>query len=140
VKPQARKATRTSGARTSGARAERVPEALKPRVEGLLRQARRAGRIVIGIALTKQCVRDGNAKAIWIADDLAERREESLLGRWGAAGVRIYSGWTKDELGDLAGKPAVAVLSVTDLNIAAGVSQILAAAVSNGEERGGERG
>lgn len=85
-------------------------------------------------------MRDGNAKAIWIADDLAERREESLLGRWGAAGVRIYSGWTKDELGDLAGKPAVAVLSVTDLNIAAGISQILAAAVSNGEERGGERG
>ena len=85
-------------------------------------------------------MREGRAKAIWIADDISEHREESLLDRWGAAGVRIYSGWTKDELGDLAGKPAVAVLSVTDLNIAAGVSQILAAAVSNEERRGGERG
>ncbi|HJR52501.1 MAG TPA: ribosomal L7Ae/L30e/S12e/Gadd45 family protein [Gemmatimonadota bacterium] len=124
---------------TSRARAERVPEALKPRVAGLLRQARRAGRIIVGIALTKQCVRDGRARAIWIADDLSDRREASLLDRWGSAGIRIYSGWTKEELGDLAGKPAVAVLSVTDLNIAAGISQILAAAVSN-EERGGERG
>jgi ribosomal protein L30E len=95
---------------------------------------------VVGIALTKQCVRDGRARAIWIADDLSERRGESLLDRWGAAGVRIYSGWTKDELGDLAGKPAVAVLAVTDLNIAAGISQILAAAVANAGERGGERG
>lgn len=125
----------------SEAGAERVPEALKPRVAGLLRQARRAGRIVVGIALTKQCVRDGRAKAIWIADDLSGRREESLLERWRAAGVSIYSGWTKDELGDLAGKPAVAVLSVTDPNIAAGISQILAAAMSNEEERrGGEQG
>lgn len=95
---------------------------------------------MVGIALTKRCVRDGHARAIWMADDLSGRREESLLDRWGAAGVRVYSGWTKDELGDLAGKPAVAVLSVTDLNIAAGVSQILAAAVSNEEEPGGERG
>ena len=95
---------------------------------------------MVGIALTKRCVRDGHARAIWMADDLSGRREESLLDRWGAAGVRVYSGWTKDELGDLAGKPAVAVLSVTDLNIAAGVSQILAAAVSNEAEPGGERG
>jgi ribosomal protein L30E len=94
----------------------------------------------VGIALTKQSARDGRARAIWIADDLAERRRESLLERWGAAGVGVYSGWTKDELGDLAGKPAVAVLSVTDSNIAAGVSQILAGAVSNEGERGGERG
>lgn len=94
---------------------------------------------MVGIALTKQCVRDGRARAIWIADDLSERREESLLDRWGVTGVRIYSGWTKDELGDLAGKPAVAVLAVTDLNIAAGISQILTAAANEGE-RGGERG
>ncbi len=95
---------------------------------------------MVGIALTKQSVREGRAKAIWIADDLSARREESLLARWAAAGVGIYAGWTKDELGDLAGKPAVAVLSVTDPNIAAGISQILASAVSNEERQGGERG
>ena len=126
---------------TSGPRAERVADPLKPRVTGLLRLARKAGSIVVGIALTREAVRSGRARAIWIADDLAERRDVSLVARWRAANVVIYRGWTKDELGDLAGKPAVAVLSVTDPNIAAGVSRIVAtAAVSIEKERqGGEQ-
>lgn len=103
---------------------------------GLIRLARKAGRVVIGIELTRQSVRAGQARAIWIADDLSDRRGEVLMNRWRASGVPIYGGWTKDELGDLAGKPAVAVLSVTDRNIAAGVSQILAAAMSSETERG----
>ncbi|MGH7567008.1 MAG: L7Ae/L30e/S12e/Gadd45 family ribosomal protein [Gemmatimonadota bacterium] len=107
----------------------------------MLRLARKAGRIVIGIALTRECVREGRARAVWIADDLSDRRGEALLNRWRASGVAIYGGWTKDELGDLAGKPAVAVLSVTDPNIAAGVSQIVKAGMtSDKERRGGEQG
>lgn len=107
---------------------------------GLLRLARKAGRIVIGIALTREAMRDGRARAVWIADDLAERRSRALHDRWRSSGVAIYRGWTKDELGDLAGKPAVAVLSVTDPNIAAGVSQIVATATEIERERqGGEQ-
>ena len=113
---------------------------MKPRVSGLLRLARKAGRIVVGIALTRQAVRDGRARAVWIADDLAERRGRSLRERWRSTGVVLYGGWTKDELGDLAGKPAVAVLSVTDPNIAAGVSQVMeAAAAIEAERQGGEQ-
>lgn len=107
---------------------------------GLLRLARKAGRVVIGIALTRQAVRDGRARAVWIADDLAERRSRALLDRWRSSGVVVYRGWTKDELGDLAGKAAVAVLSVTDPHIAAGVSQIVANPAEIEEERqGGEQ-
>ena len=54
-----------------------------------------------------------------------------------SAGVTIYRGWSKDELGELAGKPAVAVLSVTDPNIVAGVAQILADAEPVEKERQG---
>jgi ribosomal protein L7Ae-like RNA K-turn-binding protein len=108
-------------------------------VAGLIRLARKAGRVVVGIALTRQSVREGRVRAVWIADDVSDRRSEALLDRWRSAGVEIYRGWTKDELGDLAGKAAVAVLSVTDPNIAAGVSSILAGAVSSEKERqGGE--
>ncbi|CAN5807719.1 hypothetical protein BH20GEM1_BH20GEM1_16650 [soil metagenome] len=92
--------------------------------------------MVIGIELTRQAVRAGRARAIWVADDLSDRRATVLLTRWRSSGVVIYGGWTKDELGDLAGKPAVAVLSVTDRNIADGVSQILTAAMSGETERG----
>ena len=86
-------------------------------------------------------MREGRARAGWIADDLSDRRSEALINRWRASGIVIYGGWTKDELGDLAGKPAVAVLSVTDPNIAAGVSQIVTAGMSSDKERrGGEQG
>lgn len=102
----------------------------------MIRLARRAGRVIVGIELTRQSVRARRAQAIWVADDLSDRRSEVLLIRWRSSGVPIYGGWTKDELGDLAGKPAVAVLSVTDRNIVAGISQILAAAMSSETERG----
>jgi ribosomal protein L7Ae-like RNA K-turn-binding protein len=109
-------------------------------VEGLLRLARKAGTIVVGVALTKDNVRAGRVRAVWIADDLLAKRSQSLIDGWRANGIAIYRGWTKDELGDLAGKAAVAVLSVTDPNIAAGISQIVAAAESDERERqGGEQ-
>lgn len=105
-----------------------------------MRLARKAGRIVVGVALTKDSVRAGQVRAVWIADDLLARRGQALIDAWRATGIAIYRGWTKDELGDLAGKAAVAVLSVTDPNIAAGISQIVAAVESDEEERqGGEQ-
>jgi ribosomal protein L7Ae-like RNA K-turn-binding protein len=74
-----------------------------------------------------------------MADDLSNRRSEALLDRWRSTGVAIYRGWTKEELGDLVGKSAVAVLAVTDPNIAAGVSQIVANdGPSEQERQGGE--
>jgi len=76
-----------------------------------VRLARKAGTIVVGVALTKDSVRAGRVRAVWIADDLLAKRSQSLIDGWRATGVAIYRGWTKDELGDLAGKAAVAVLS-----------------------------
>lgn len=109
-------------------------------MEGLVRLARKAGTIVVGVALTKDSVRAGRVRAVWIADDLLAKRSQSLIDGWRATGVAIYRGWTKDELGDLAGKAAVAVLSVTDPHIAAGISQIVAAAEAGEKERqGGEQ-
>lgn len=106
----------------------------------MLRLARKAGRLIVGVALTRAAVRDGRVHAAWMADDLSQRRAEALLDRWRAAGIRIYRGWSKDELGDLAGKAAVAVLSVTDPNITAGVSRVVAQTeVSEEERQGGEQ-
>ena len=99
-----------------------------------MRLARKAGRIVVGVALTRDSVRAGRARAVWIADDLLERRSRSLIERWGASGVAIYRGWTKEELGELAGKPAVAVLSVTDPNIVTGIERILSSTKSSERE------
>ncbi|CAN5182282.1 MAG: ribosomal L7Ae/L30e/S12e/Gadd45 family protein [Gemmatimonadetes bacterium] len=96
-------------------------ERLKPRAAGLVRQARRAGRIVVGVALTRSAVRSGVVAAVLIAEDLKAERRDALIEQWKGVGITVFRGWSKDELGELAGKPAVAVLAITDRNIAAGL-------------------
>ena len=105
---------------------DRVGPTLKPRVDGLVRQARRAGRIVIGVQQTRAAARAGRAAATLLADDLSPRRRETLVDRLNEAGVAMYDGWNKDELGEIAGRAAVAALTITDRHIANGLSGIVA--------------
>jgi len=105
---------------------DRVGPKLKPRANGLVRQARRAGRIVIGVQQTRAAARAGRAVATLVADDLGSRRREILLDGLNQAGVTVYDGWNKDELGEIAGRVAVAALTITDRNIANGLSGIVA--------------
>lgn len=80
------------------------------------------------MALTRDAVRGGRAAAVLVADDLSSNRRDRLLAQWREAGVPISRGWTKDELGELAGRPAVAVLTLTDRHMAAGIVAIETAA------------
>ncbi len=105
---------------------DRVGPTLKPRANGLVRQARRAGRIVIGVQQTRAAARAGRAAATLVADDLGSRRREILLDGLNQAGVAVYDGWNKDELGEIAGRAAVAALTITDRHIANGLSGIIA--------------
>ena len=113
---------------------ERPAASAKPRAAGLVHQARRAGRVVVGVKLSRDTVRRGKAAAILIAEDLSPNRAEGLVERWSRSGVPLYGGWTKDELGELAGKPAVAVLTITDRNIAAGLRNMINAPPTEREE------
>lgn len=111
----------------------------KSRVSALVRQARRAGRLVVGVALTRETVRRGRAAVVLVAEDLSSHRRDRLLDRWRDAGVPVSRGWSKDELGELAGKTAVAVLAVTDPHMAAGIVAIEAAARGGSESKDPER-
>jgi ribosomal protein L7Ae-like RNA K-turn-binding protein len=110
------------------------PVARKARMAALVRQARRAGRVVIGVKLNRQAARDRRLAAVLVADDLAPARREALVEAWREAGIAIHRGWSKDELGELAGRAAVAVLGLTDRNIAAGLVAIEVAARQNWRE------
>ena len=99
----------------------------------LVRQARRAGRIVVGVKLNRVAAHEGRVTAVLLAEDLAAERRDALAATWKAAGLDVYRGWSKEELGELAGKTAVAVLGIGDRNIAAGLASIEAAAEQNTE-------
>ncbi len=99
---------------------------LKPRFNGLVRLARRSGRIVIGVQQTRAAAKAGRAAATLVADDLSPRRREALVERLDEIGVAMYDGWNKDELGEIAGRAAVAALTITDRHIASGLSGLVA--------------
>ncbi|MEJ2152661.1 MAG: ribosomal L7Ae/L30e/S12e/Gadd45 family protein [Gemmatimonadota bacterium] len=105
---------------------DRVGPTLKPRFNGLVRQARRSGRIVIGVQQTRAAAKAGRAAATLVADDLSPRRREALVDRLDETGVAMYDGWNKDELGEIAGRAAVAALTITDRHIASGLSGLVA--------------
>jgi len=93
-------------------------------MSALVRLARRAGSTKVGIRLTREAVHLGRAEAILVADDLAPKQRERWIERWRGAGVAVYTGWSKDDLGEIAGKAAVAALTITDRNIAAGLAKL----------------
>lgn len=103
---------------------ESADAAFRSRAAGLVRQARRAGRVVIGVRQTKDAVREGRLAAALLARDLSGSRRDALLQRLRVAGVPVYAGWTKDELGELAGRQAVAALGITDRHIADGLARL----------------
>lgn len=120
----------------SGPEPESLDAPLRARAATLVRMARRSGRLVIGVALTREAVRARRAAAVLVAEDLSSHRRDALLATWREAGLPVYRGWSKDELGELAGKPAVAVLALTDRHLADGLAQLAAEGASpkQGEE------
>jgi ribosomal protein L7Ae-like RNA K-turn-binding protein len=90
---------------------------------------------VVGVRQTVEAVRERRLTAALLAADLSGPRREALLERLRAAGVPVYEGWTKDGLGELAGRVAVAALGITDRHIADGLARLADETTSAGEAR-----
>jgi ribosomal protein L7Ae-like RNA K-turn-binding protein len=88
---------------------------------------------VVGVRQTVDAVRERCLTAVLLASDLSGPRREALLERLRVAGVPVYEGWTKDGLGELAGRVAVAALGITDRHIADGLARLAEEATGAGE-------
>lgn len=80
---------------------------------------------MVGVRQTVEAVRERRLTAALLASDLSGPRHDALLERLRAAGVPVYEGWTKDGLGELAGRVAVAALGITDPHIADGLARLV---------------
>lgn len=111
--------------------------AFKAAAVALVHQARRMGKIVVGVRLTRDEARSGRARATLVAGDLSARRRQVLEEGLERAGVDVYGGWRKEELGELTGKPAVAALTITDRHIADGLRRLADGQASEKERNRG---
>ncbi len=101
---------------------ELIAAQLERRLEGLAQGARRARRIAIGADAAKQSLREGRARALWLATDAARR--EGWEREAARAGVPCVGGADRARLGAVLGRQAVAVAVIEDEGLARAIRQV----------------
>ena len=95
----------------------------KNRASGLLGLARRAGMLEQGVASTRQALRQGRAKLVWMANDGSEVQKEKIVKLLKHKSIPSVTFGTCTDLGSIFGSDSVVAVAVTNPGMA---SQILA--------------
>ncbi|HJL24314.1 MAG TPA: DUF448 domain-containing protein [Polyangiaceae bacterium LLY-WYZ-15_(1-7)] len=96
--------------------ADAIERGLRERLQGLVLGARRGGHLAIGTEAAKTSVREGKTRLLWVAEDAGRRHDlEHQAQRLGSACL-VWG--TRDTLGELFGREAVAVCAVEDEGLA----------------------
>ena len=95
------------------------------RLLGLLGLARRAGKLVIGEALTAEIVAAGKARAIFLASDIGEATRRKVLRHEERIPVFTMP-HDKETMGASLGFPGCAVCCLTDVGMARAAAEQLA--------------
>lgn len=104
-------------------------------IRGLLGLARRARSLTVGSRETRAGLRRGRVSVMLVAGDGSPRDRDRLLRAAEESDVPAFVLGTRAELGEAVGRATVAVLGVTDRNLAAGVLDRLGKA-GDGSARG----
>jgi ribosomal protein L7Ae-like RNA K-turn-binding protein len=110
-------------------------------IRGLLGLARRAGSLVVGSRETRAGLHRGQVRLMLLAADGSPRDRERLQRLAEEAGTPVRVAGTREELGRAIGRDPVAVVGVTDRNLAAGMLDRLDGTASprGRGENGGQR-
>ncbi len=95
-------------------------------IMGLLTMARRAGKVKMGMDMTKDAVKNGEAKAVLVASDLSEKslKEVKYVCQKDKV-VKIYStGLSMEQIGYELGKK-VGIIALCDKGFAKKISTVL---------------
>jgi ribosomal protein L7Ae-like RNA K-turn-binding protein len=90
-------------------------------IRGLLGLARKARGLVIGSRETRAGLHRGQVCLVLLAADGSPRDRERLQRLAEETGTPVRAGGTREELGRAVGRDGVAVVGVTDRNVAAGI-------------------
>jgi len=103
------------------------------KLSGLLGFARAAGKLAVGRMACERVVRRGKAKVLVIAGDASPSTVTDLENLGAAYGVKAYQlTESMDELGQMVGKPPLAVVCITDRHFAAEFEKLMTFGAENG--------
>ena len=90
---------------------------------GLLTMCMKAGRLMLGMDMAKDCCRNGSAAAVFTASDLSDKSLKEVRFFCRQCGVELYAiGLTMEEIGTSLGKRS-GIITVTDKGFAGGLAK-----------------
>lgn len=96
------------------------------KLQALLGFARAAGKLEVGRVACRKAVQIGRAKALVIASDASPSTLADIEKLGEAFGVKVYQvDAAMSELGQMVGRPPVAVVCITDRHFAAELKKLI---------------
>ena len=90
---------------------------------GILSMCRKAGRLVMGMDMVKDSLENGEAKAVFVCNDISEKSLKEVKFFCNKYGKKLFAlDYTMDQAGQCIGKK-VGVISVTDGGFAKSISK-----------------
>lgn len=96
------------------------------KIFGMLGLARRAGKLIYGSDASVNAVRSGKAKAVILAADASDRTKKLMRSKCTSFEAPLFEIEAScDELGKKLGKSGISVLSISDINFAKAIINLI---------------
>ena len=97
----------------------------KRKVLGLVGLGLRGRLAVVGVQQVRDAAKRGKLKIALVASDASKNSLDKITGLLEARRVPLVHSFSAAELGEVAGREAVAVVGVTDAGLAAGIKEVV---------------
>jgi ribosomal protein L7Ae-like RNA K-turn-binding protein len=94
---------------------------IDPRIQRLVGLARKAGSVAVGLRATEKSLRRGDCRLVLLAEDASTRT--TRIVRRSAERIPVVSVKSQQTLGGWIGSPPVAVVAITQKNLAKAIEE-----------------
>lgn len=91
---------------------QEVAQAIRHRQTEALRDAIRAGEVIVGQMLVQEAVKKDELKLLVLADDAGESTRRKFLSNAERKGLRVICPWSGSQLGQMTGREFVSIIGI----------------------------
>ena len=102
-----------------------IDQAAKRKILGLAGLGIRGRLAVVGVQQVRDAARRGKVKIALVASDASQNSLDKVVSLLAAKRVRVIDELSSRELGEIAGREAVAVIGVSDAGLAKGIADAI---------------
>ena len=109
-----------------------IDEAARRKILGLAGLGIRGRLAVVGVQQVRDAAKRGKVKIALVASDASQNSLDKIVSLLAAKKVRVIDALSARELGEIAGRDAVAVIGVSDAGLAKGIADAIMVGIPGG--------